>query len=139
MTVEDIAQTDVVTATEDTPLTELVAQMNENDVGSVVIVDGESPVSLVTDRKIALSLDEAPDVSDRRASDVMTEDLVTVPTDTGIFEVIQTLGEEGIRRVPVVDEQEQLKGIVSLDDVIMLLETEFGNVSDVIEAQSPRY
>lgn len=141
MTLEEIIETDVVTAERDTTIEEIVDRMANRSVGSVVIVEENKPVGVVTDRKIALALRETPDITNKQAADIMTgeDDLITVTGDTGIFEVIRTLGDAGIRRVPVVDDQENLEGIISLDDILVMLIAEFDNVSDVIEKQSQRF
>ncbi|MFC4553253.1 MULTISPECIES: CBS domain-containing protein [Halorussus] len=139
VTIGEIAATDVVTARPDTPVTELVGKMARESVGSIVIVQQNRPVGIVTDRSIALKLEDNPDVSRLRAGDVMSEDLFTVREDENIFEVTRNLGDRGVRRAPVVDDQGTLRGIVSLDDITVLLTEEFENVSRIIEAQSPRY
>lgn len=138
MTISEIATEDVVTVDPDTEVPAIVAEMAENEVGTVVIAEGDEPVSIVSDRKIAMAIDETEDVGELRADDVMTEDLVTVREDDGVFEVIQTMSDAAIRRIPVVDDQGALVGIISLDDVIVLLSTELGNASDVIQEQAGR-
>ena len=54
MPVEDLARSDVVTATEETAVSEIAQQMADETVGSVVIVDDQTPVGIVTDRDLAL-------------------------------------------------------------------------------------
>jgi CBS domain-containing protein len=135
----DIAETDVVTADRDDPLTGIVERMAQEDVGTVVIEEDGRPIGLVTDRKIALSLTDRTDISDMTAGDVMTEDLVTVSEDTTVFDVTRTLGDHAIRRAPVVDEDGKLTGIVSIDDMLVLLATEMDQLGDVIERQIERF
>lgn len=139
ITVHDIIHTEVVTANRDTPIATIVAQMAEREVGAVVVVEDNRPVGIVTDRKIALALEETPDVSDLTADDLLSEDLYTGTTDMNISEMLQILGREEIRRLPIVDEEGSLAGIVTLDDVLVLLASEFKNITDIIEAQSPWY
>jgi CBS domain-containing protein len=138
VTVSDLVATDIVTAHPDDAVTDVVHKMATEDVGSVVIVQRDRPVGIVTDRKITLALREKPDVSRMQVSDLMTEDLFTVSENTNAFDLIRNLSDRGIRRAPVVDEQENLQGIVSLDDVIVLLAEEFHNVGQIIRKQSPR-
>lgn len=139
VSVEEIVQTDVVTARPDAPVASVVAQMAEEQVGSVVITEDERPVGIVTDRTIALALETTPDVSDREIRELVGEELVTGSTDMSVFDVLQVLGDNGIRRLPIVEEDGTLSGIVTLDDVVVLLSTELANATDVIEAQSPRF
>lgn len=136
---EDVAATDVVTASRDDPLTSIVEQMADEDVGTVVITDDDRPIGIITDRKIALTLAEHPDVSEMTAGDVMTEDPVTVTTETNVFEVIQTFGDAGIRRTPIVDNDGKLTGIVSTDDMLVLLATELDQLGEMVERQIDRF
>lgn len=139
MSVSQFAQTDVVTADRDTAASDLAGEMRESDVGSVVIVEESEPVGIVTDRQLALALADGGDLSGTTASELMTEDLITVSAENNVFEVVETFDEESVRRLPMVGEDGELAGIVSLDDVVVMLSVEFGHVSDVIEAQSPRF
>lgn len=139
VTVDEIVQTDVVTAQRDTPISTVVAQMAEADVGSVVVVSDDEPVGILTDRKIALALESDPDVASREASDLVSGDLVTATTDDSVFDAIQRISEATIRRLPIVDDDGRLEGIVTLDDILVLLGDELKNATDVIESQSPRF
>lgn len=138
VTVEDIVETDVATAERDTPIATVVATLAEEDVGCVVVVEDDEPVGIVTDRAIALSLEDAPDVSDRTAGDIVGDDLVTATTDTSVFDALRRMSESTVRRLPIVDEEGALEGIVTLDDILVLLGAELRNAVDIIEAQSPR-
>lgn len=136
--IEELVETDVVTAERDTPVQQVVADMAREDVGSVVVVEDERPVGILTDRTIALALESATDLSDHRAEDLLTDSIVTGTAEMSVFEAIRRLEEEEIRRLPIVDEEGQLTGIVTLDDILVLLSTELGNLAAVVKAQSPR-
>lgn len=112
--------------------------MAEKDVGAVVIVDEGKPVSLLTDRKVALALEEMPDLNDRTAEDLMSGDMVTGSDQMSVFDALQQMSDENIRRLPITDDEEKLVGIVTLDDIIVLLGTELQDVAEIIQAQSPR-
>lgn len=138
ITIDEIVETDVVTAERSTPIATVVAEMSEKDVGSVVVVEDETPVGILTDRTIALELETNPDVTDQKAEDVISEDLVTGTTDMSIFDALQRLEDENVRRLPIVDEDGSLEGIVTLDDILVLLGTELEHATSIIKAQSPR-
>lgn len=138
ITVEEIVETDVVTAQPDTPLATVAAHMAENDVGSVVVVDDDAPIGIITDRTVALSLESSPDISDREATDLLMDDLVTGSTDMTVFEALQRMSNEEIRRLPIVDDDGSLMGIVTLDDILVLLGSELSNATEIIQDQSPR-
>jgi CBS-domain-containing membrane protein len=72
------------------------------------------------------------------AADVMSADPVTVDVDTGVFDLCTEMCNHEVRRMPVVDD-ETLVGIVTLDDLLVLLTAELGSLVDVIGAESPPY
>lgn len=121
------------------PVRTAVAAMVENDVGTVVVTDDQRAVGILTDRMVATALESDPDVPDREVGDLMTGDLVTVSIDSNVDDVLSVLVDAGIRRVPVVDDQQHLQGIVSLDDLIVLLASQLDRVGQVIEKQAPRF
>lgn len=139
MPVNDLARSDVVTATEETSVSELAGTMADEMVGSVVIVDDESPVGIVTDRDLALRcVAEEGETGEMTANNVMTEDLETIERDAGFYEAVELMRDNGIRRLPVTDGDE-LVGILTADDLTTLLADEQQGLSDVIEAQRPPY
>ncbi|WP_246308231.1 CBS domain-containing protein [Halorarum salinum] len=138
VTLEDVVRTDVVTADPDERVSDVVARMAEENVGSVVVVEEGRPVGIVTDRTVALALHGTPDVAEKQVEDLVPEDLVTATTDASVFDAVDTMREAGIRRLPVVGEEGDLEGIVTLDDVVVLLCSELGDAAEVIESQMPR-
>jgi CBS domain-containing protein len=138
VTIDDIIQTDVVTVEPDTPLQSVAAKLAEEDVGAVVAVEDDEPVGVVTDRQIALYLQEMTDPTEHTARDVLSEDIITGTTVLTVFEVLEQLSEEDIRRLPIVDDEGKLEGIVTLDDLLVLLGSELGKAADIIKTQSPR-
>lgn len=140
MTVEEVIQTDVVVAQPNTPISTVAASMAENDVGSVVVVeeDGETPIDILTDRKLALALETTPDIAERNAEAVITDGLVTGTTDMTVFEALEQLNQENIRRLPIVNEEGTLQGIVTLDDLLILLGTSISDAAEIIAAQADR-
>jgi len=138
--VEDLIVTDVVTAQRDTPIRTVVSSMAENNVGSVVILDddGKTPIDLVTDRKISLSLEGRPNIAEKNVDELLTGDLITGKTEMTVFEALEKLSEAKIRRLPIVDEDGSLQGIVTLDDLLVFLGNQLSDALEVISAQSRR-
>ena len=138
--IKSIVREQVVTASADTSLTDLTQLMDEEDVGSVVVLEGDRPTGIVTDRDVALeAVAEGKDPSSVTAADVMREELVTVDADTGIFDVLRTMEAENVRRIPATDADGNLAGIVTFDDFVVLLGREMKLLSDVVEAEIPPY
>lgn len=133
--IEDIIQTDVVTANPDTPVPTVASMMEKEDIGAVIVADAEKPVGIITDRMIALLFQEPEDTFEQTAADVMTEDLVYGTAMMTVFEVLEEMGEAGIRRFPIVDEDGTLEGIVTLDDLLVLLGKEIQSATEIIKSQ----
>ena len=138
VTIDDIMEEDVVTVQPDTPVPTVTAQMETEDVGAVVVVDDNEPQSVVTDREVALALEDTPDLADKTAEDLISDEMVTGEQQMSVYEALQQLSEENIRRLPIVDENGDLTGIVTLDDIIVLIGEEMQDAADIIQTQSPR-
>ncbi|WP_128478692.1 CBS domain-containing protein [Halorussus pelagicus] len=138
MTVEDIARDDVVTTRANASIADVAVTMREENVGSVVVTEDDQPTGIVTDRDVALQV-VADDKSDLTAADVMTTDPATIPGRAGVFELTDAMRSAEVRRMPVVDDDGNLAGIVALDDLNRLLVNELDNLADVIESESPSY
>ncbi|RLM53932.1 CBS domain-containing protein [Halobellus sp. Atlit-31R] len=140
MPVADIARTGVMTAPRDQSAGNLATVMKEENVGSVVIEEEHRPVGIVTDRDLVVEvLEPRADPTTVTAGDVMTETPVTVDTEAGIFEAIRQMHDHSVRRMPVTDADDELAGIVTLDDLVVLLSDEMDNLAGVIETESPPY
>ncbi len=114
--------------------------MKEEEVGSVVIEADGKPVGIVTDRDLTLEvLEPRRDPTETTAEEVMTETPTTVNSDDGVLDATATMYEKGVRRLPVVDSDGALTGIVTLDDLLVLLTDELDDLVGVIEAESPPY
>lgn len=137
--VSEIITEDVITAETDTPVQTIVSNMAEHNVGSVVVLDDDDrPVGVITDRKVALALEEMPDIAQRPAEELLQGDVFTADPSMNIFDAIQVMSDEGIRRLPIVDDNGALRGIVTLDDALVLLGGVVSDVADTVQSQSPR-
>lgn len=140
MPVENLARSDVVTAPEDESVQELASRMDDSHVGSVVITDGDEPTGIVTDRDLATRvLGDGMDPAETTASDVMSEDPATIDQTAGFYQATELMSEHGIRRLPVCDDDGELVGIITSDDLNELLADEHMQLADVIQAQRPEY
>ncbi|MEF8814719.1 MAG: CBS domain-containing protein [Halovenus sp.] len=139
MPIEDLARSDAVTAAPETPVAELAATLDEENVGSVVITNDESPVGIVTDRDLTVRvLGKGIDPADQTAEDVMTDELRTAEPDAGFYDAATLMADHGIRRLPIC-EGDTLVGIITADDITELLADEQQQLGDIIRAQRPEY
>ncbi len=130
---------DIVTASRDTPVRELARTMLEEELGDLVIAEGDRPVGIVTDRDVALTVARHGDLSELTAEEVMTPDPVTIHEDATAVDLPATMAEGGVRRIPVVDDDGRLTGIATLDDVVATAGEMLDDVATVIERQSREY
>ena len=139
MTVREIARERVVTQPPDASVADVVRTMHRETVHSVVITDDGTPVGLVTDRDLALSvLDEEFDAEGTPIEALVPEEPTTVEASAGVYELVELLSRTGLRRVPVVEDGD-LVGLVSLSDVVVLLGMELQHVANAIRASAPAY
>lgn len=108
--------------TPDTPLREAARLMKEQDVGVLPVVDRDGSdrlVGIVTDRDIAIRhVAEGHDSSSCPVREAMTSNVRTAREDDDIDHVMDLMGKEQVRRIPVVDERGDLVGIVAQADIV---------------------
>lgn len=96
-------------------LREIAETLVREEVG-VAVVKGADVAGIVSERDLVRALADGADVDGDRAGDVMTFDVVSVPSATSIAEVARTMLEGGIRHLPIVDDDGPV-GIVSIRDL----------------------
>jgi len=118
----------------------VVEKFDSENVGSIVVTEGDGePVGVVTDRDVALSLGASDDPASAGVEDVMSADPVTLREDEPNLAIAKAIDEHDVRRIPVVDENGAVTGIVTLDDLVATVGEQMEKVSNTIEAQSPDY
>jgi len=143
MPIGDVCIRDVVVASRETTAREAARLMAENHVGNLVVVEDiggrRIPVGIITDRDIVRNVvAEGLDAGLFTLGDLGARELVTTAEDQGIYECMQQMRINGIRRMPVVDRKGGLVGIISLDDLIQLLAEETSELAKVIVREQAR-
>jgi CBS domain-containing protein len=112
----DVMTEQVVSASADATLADVAGLMRDRNVGSVVVLEHERPVALITDRDVALAI--GADGADREqpVAGHATRPLVTGEVGMDLEEAAALMVQHRIRRLPVMD-GENLAGIVTLDDL----------------------
>ena len=99
-------------------ITEVARIMRDEDTGVVPIVDGDRLVGTITDRDIAIRVvAEGMDPQSTSVGDVASKDLVTIDPQQDLDEALRLMAQHQVRRLPVVEEDGRLVGIVSQADV----------------------
>lgn len=126
MSLGEYCNREVVVAKKDIGIQEAARLMREFHVGDLVIVerieDKNVPIGIVTDRDLVIEV-LAQDVSAQSLTvgDVMCEDPATAHEEDDLWDTLNRMRSLGVRRMPVVNSQGGLEGILTLDDVLELI------------------
>lgn len=124
-TVRDVMTTHVVSLPSETTLAEAARTMREQDIGDVVVSDGQAVNGLVTDRDIVVrAVAERCDPASTTIGEIMTRDLVTVRPDDTVQSAALLMRDHAIRRIVVCDDSEGVIGIVSIGDLAEQIDPE---------------
>ncbi|MBS7655095.1 CBS domain-containing protein [Candidatus Bathyarchaeota archaeon] len=115
--VSQIMSKNVITVDASEKVLKALQIMAEKGIGSVLIVKNGKPVGILTERDIAKKLVANKETLDKKTEDVMSKPLITVSPDTGIFEALQLMRKNNIRRLPVV-KNGKLEGIITEKDLL---------------------
>jgi len=115
--VSQIMSKNVITVDASEKVLKALQVMAEKGIGSVVIVKNGKPVGILTERDVAKKLVVNKETLDKKVEDVMSKPLITVSPDTGIFEALQIMRKNNIRRLPVV-KNGKLEGIITEKDLL---------------------
>jgi CBS domain-containing protein len=115
--IREVMTRNPTTCTPDSTITDAARAMRDDDIGDVLIVEGDELRGLVTDRDIAVrAVAEGMDTTSTPAIQIATTDLVTLEADATIEDAIRLMKEKDIRRLPVTDGGRPV-GVVSLGDL----------------------
>jgi len=134
MKVSEVMTRDVQTIRPDQSVQDAASFMLSADAGSIPVTEGERLIGMITDRDIAvrgIAKGYGPETPVR---ELMTDDLIVARIDEDVEDVATKMSEAQVRRLPVIDEQERLCGIVSLGDLSR--ETDDQTASQALEGVS---
>ena len=116
--ISEIMTRDVAVASPNDNLQQAGEKMRDWNIGALPVCDGKRLVGMITDRDIAIrAIAEGKHASDVRVSEVMTAQVMWCYEDQTVGEVLQQMGDQQIRRIPVVNRNMELSGIVALGDL----------------------
>jgi len=116
--VKDLMVRDVKVARPDTSVREVVAAMNQFNVGSIIVVQGDKPVGVISERDVLRRVvEQCLSPEDVTAGQIMTSPVVTISDSASIDEAIKLMAERRVRKIPVM-EKGKLVGIITYTDIV---------------------
>jgi CBS domain-containing protein len=144
MTVGEVCNRQVVIARGDEHVREAAERMRDLHVGTLVVIDERDgrrvPVGIVTDRDLVIRVLSAgaQGFDALVLRDIMTTEPVTAREGENLWDVIKKMRSFGVRRLLVVNDQGDLQGILSIDDLIDLVAEELSDLSTLISREQTR-
>lgn len=114
-------------------------RMHSRNVGTLVVLNAaREPIGIVTDRDLTVKvLARGRDATSTLVNEVMSDCPKSVREDTPIEAALSAMRSGPFRRVPVVDGEGKLAGLLSLDDILDLLAEEFGQIGALLRQTGP--
>ena len=139
MRTDQACSREVVATRGATPLTRIAQMMRENHVGSVVVLDEadpRKPAGIRTDRDIVVEVIAAGlDPGTVTAAEIMTRAPATANAADDVLDTLGTMRRRGVRRLPVLDDEGNMAGIVTLDDILEAAGRALGDVAGALASE----
>jgi CBS domain-containing protein len=112
--------------------------MRDEGMGSLVVVEGNQTVGMITDRDLVVRV-LAPGLDPEKVlvGEAMSERPIFVTEGQDAAEVLRLMRDLTVRRIPVLNERRALVGVVSLDDLLLALADELASVAELVRKESP--
>ena len=118
MKVRDAMHKEAVWISPEAPLSEIADKMRREDIGALPVGENDRLVGMVTDRDIALrGFGRGTDPLHATARDVMSSPIIFCTDDADLEDAVHIMERKQVRRLPVIDDERQMVGILSLGDV----------------------
>jgi len=143
MAVGEICNRDVVIAEKSLSVVAAAQLMRTHHVGDLVVVEEKNgrkhPAGIVTDRDIVVEVVAAGvNPESLKVGDIMGPEVATVRESEGLFEALRYMRDKGVRRMPVVDREGGLVGILTMDDLLSLLAEEMTELAKLVSHERQR-
>lgn len=116
--IKDVMSSNFKFMAPDSPVSKVAEQMRDMDCGFMPLAENDKMVGMITDRDITIrAVAEGKNPAEVKARDIMTAKTYYCYDDQDVEEVCNNMGEIQVRRLPVVNRQKRLVGIVSMGDL----------------------
>lgn len=134
MKITELALRPPVVVACDATIADAAALMADAGVGALIVVDGDRPVGIVTDRDIVTRGVAQGRSPDGRIDGLMSMGLIALDHDAEMEDLVHVFDHHAVRRVPVVD-HDRVVGVIALDDLLVALSKDLGDITKVLAAQ----
>jgi CBS domain-containing protein len=134
MKISDVMTRDVQTIRPDQSAQDAARFMLKAEAGSIPVTDGDRLIGMITDRDIAVRGVAKGYGPDTPVRELMSDDVICARADDSVEDVASRMSEAQVRRLPVIDQDERLCGIVSLGDLSR--ESDTGTAAQALEGVS---
>ena len=135
MSLERFCREPVVTVQPTQSVRDAALLMRDRHVGAVLVVDDDRPIGIVTDRDIVMrAIIEGRDPNTTPVRDVMSGGLTVAASDQKIDDAVIAIRTAGVRRLPIVNAAGKAIGIVTLDDLVVLMAGELNLVASAVQS-----
>jgi CBS domain-containing protein len=137
--VRDVMSKDVKVVRPDTTVKEIVATMDKFDIGSIIVVQGERPVGIITERDILRRIVEPSlDPEIMNARQIMTSPIITISENANIEEAAKLMAKKRAKRLPVM-ENDRLVGMLTFTDIVFKVPTMLAILEELVRPYRRSY
>jgi CBS domain-containing protein len=131
----DAVRKPLVTVAVDDSIARAAQLMDDHAVGALVVFDGDRPVGIVTDRDIAIRAVAGGVPNDARVDAVMSPGVIALPAGAELRRALPIFHSHAIRRLPLVDDEGKIVGVLTTDDLLIDLVADLGEIMRPITGQ----
>lgn len=140
MNIGKICNHNVVSADADASVLEGARLMRHNHVGSIIVTKQEGqaarPVGIITDRDLIVEvMAEEIEPNSVTLGDAMTPYPLAAREDDEPFDVLNAMRSKGVRRIPVIDDDGLLVGVLAIDDILRMISREMADLVGLIQKE----
>lgn len=139
MTIKKLCTQGVITIRKEATLKAVSELMLKNHIGSIVVVETingkQIPAGIVTDRDIALTIGTMEKPGEIRIEQIMQSHPIVIKESDGLYETIVKMHKHGVKRLPVINGDGALCGIITADDILALMGEEISQLTKIRESQ----
>ncbi|MEI6301200.1 MAG: CBS domain-containing protein [Betaproteobacteria bacterium] len=132
----DLCSSELISVPRSATIIEAAILMREKHVGSVVVMGDSLPpraVGIITDRDIVIKVVAfAKQQAILSVEQVMSKELVVSPGTFGVYEAMELMRDRGVRRLLVLNEAGEPRGVVSFDDLLLMVSKEVGTMAETV-------